>query len=80
MKTVLGGFAVAVLLAVAVGYLFPRIQEPAYRAFSTQSVRVGDPGSNLVGPNWSGEGQVRQPGQSTASSTGSGSGTGSSHD
>lgn len=75
MKTVLGGIFVAIFLAVVAGYLLPRAQEPAHRAFSTQSVRVGDPGTNLVGPTWSGEGQVPPPGKATATSS-----TGSSHE
>jgi hypothetical protein len=29
-------------------------QRPAYQAYSTQSTRVGEPGHNLVGENWSG--------------------------
>jgi hypothetical protein len=75
MKTVLGGIVFAVVLTVVAGYLLPRAQEPAYRAFATQSVRIGNPGTNLVGPTWSGEGQVPPPGKTTATSS-----TGSSHE
>jgi hypothetical protein len=30
-------------------------QRTAYESFATEGVRVGDPGQNLVGPDWSGD-------------------------
>jgi hypothetical protein len=32
-----------------------RSMSPSYEAYSTGGTRVGDPGSNLVGPDWTGE-------------------------
>ncbi len=48
--------AVATLiLAYAAALILNREQEPAYQAFVGSGARVGDPGSNLVGPEWTGE-------------------------
>lgn len=52
MKIVLAGIATAILIGIAVGLIFPSAREPAYQAFATSSVRVGEPGANLVGPEW----------------------------
>ncbi len=55
MKSFLLGVAVAILIAVGVGMFFPLEPTPAWQAFSTENVRMGDdPGYNLVGPNWTG--------------------------
>ncbi len=55
MGVILGGVVAAVVLAVGAGFVLRGYQEPAYERYTTQSVRVGDPGENLVGPDWSGE-------------------------
>ena len=48
--------AVATLiLAYAAALILNRAQEPAYQAFVGSGARVGNPGSNLVGPEWTGE-------------------------
>ena len=48
--------AVATLiLAYAAALILNREQEPAYQAFVGSGARVGNPGSNLVGPEWTGE-------------------------
>ncbi|WP_298724689.1 hypothetical protein [uncultured Ferrovibrio sp.] len=52
MRAILTGSAIAILLAVAVGLTLPSAREPAYRAFSASSVRVDEPGENLVGHSW----------------------------
>lgn len=70
MGVVLSGILVAVVLAVGAGFILSAEQEPAYEAFSTTSTRVGDPGENLVGPNWSGEpggGEAHAEGEETPS-------------
>jgi hypothetical protein len=54
MKIVLTSIVVAVLLAAGVGYLLSTMQKPVYEARAAPSVRIGDPGHNLVGPDWSG--------------------------
>lgn len=64
MRMILAGIVVAVVIAIGAGYIMQAQQEPSWQVFSTDSTRVGDPGHNLVGQNWTGE-----PGDS---STGSG--------
>jgi hypothetical protein len=54
MGAVLTGIVAAVVLAVGAGYVLQREQERTWEAFSTGSTRVGNPGVNLVGPDWSG--------------------------
>jgi hypothetical protein len=44
----------AVVIAVVSLVLGTR-QRTAYESFATESVRVGNPGHNLVGPDWSGD-------------------------
>jgi hypothetical protein len=58
MRALLAGIVVAVLLAIGIGYFFPLTPEPAWQAYSSSSVRVDDPGTNLVGPRWTGLNQV----------------------
>ncbi|AWN42023.1 hypothetical protein U8607_14620 [Methylobacterium durans] len=52
-------FAVAVICAVAIGiaaaYILSGSQRFAWQAFSTSSTRVSQPGTNLVGPRWTGD-------------------------
>jgi len=57
MGMILTGIVVAAAIAFGAGYFFldEQQQEPAWRVYSTDSTRVGDPGHNLVGQNWSGE-------------------------
>ena len=69
MRMILTGIVVAIVIAIGAGYVLRSGQEPSWQAFSSDSTRVGDPGHNLVGQNWSGE-----PGDS---STGSGDETAS---
>ena len=57
MGMILTGIVLSVEIALGAGVYFlnaPK-QQPTWQAYSTESVRVGDPGHNLVGPNWSGE-------------------------
>jgi hypothetical protein len=55
MGVILTGIVVAVVIAVGAGFVLRGEQEPAWQVYSTESARVGDPGHNLVGPNWTGE-------------------------
>ncbi len=57
MGMILTGIVVAVAIALGAGVFFLNApqQQPAWQAYSTEGARVGDPGHNLVGPNWSGE-------------------------
>jgi len=54
MPVILASIALAVLLAIVSGLGLYSMQEPVYQSQPMQSVRVGDPGHILVGPNWSG--------------------------
>jgi len=68
MGTIVSGIVAAVVIAVAASYILRAEQEPAWEAYSTQSVRVGDPGHNLVGPDYSGEpggGEAHAEGEET---------------
>jgi hypothetical protein len=54
---ILTGIVVAIAIAIGAGYflLSRQQQRPAWQVYSSDSTRVGDPGHNLVGQNWSGE-------------------------
>ena len=56
MGVILSGIVVAVVIAVGAGFYLRTEQEPAWQVYSSDaSTRVGDPGQNLVGPDYSGE-------------------------
>ncbi len=55
MGVILAGIVATVVLAVGAGVILRGEQQPAYEVYSTGSTRVGDPGDNLVGPQWTGE-------------------------
>jgi len=50
MKVFLAALLFAAIVAVGVSILLNAIQQPSYVAFTTDGVRVGDPGHNLIGP------------------------------
>lgn len=65
MGVILTGIVAAIAVALVAGLVLPSIVEkPSWEVFSTTGARVGDPGENLVGPNWSGEGRP-QPAESS---------------
>lgn len=45
----------ALLLAYAASFVLNQEHRPAYESFVGSGARVGDPGHNLVGENWSGQ-------------------------
>jgi hypothetical protein len=49
MRIMILSIVAAIILAVVAASVLDAMQEPAYEAYATSSVRVGDPGSNLVG-------------------------------
>jgi hypothetical protein len=51
---ILSAVVIAIVVGGAAALILDRTQRPAYDAYSTTGARVGDPGHNLVGPNWSG--------------------------
>lgn len=57
MRVLAIGIAAAILVGAAIGVIFPLEPKLAWQAYSSTSARVGDPGSNLVGPGWTGESQ-----------------------
>jgi hypothetical protein len=54
MKVIFGSILIALVIGVAAALVLNTAQRPAYEVYSTSSVRVGEPGHNLVGENWSG--------------------------
>lgn len=54
MRTLISGIAAAAVLGTIAGFVFFSVNEPAHTVYSASSVRIEEPGSNLVGPNWSG--------------------------
>ncbi len=60
MKVIISGIVAAVVLAALGAYVLTGEQKPAWEVYSTSSARVGNPGHNLVGPNWSGEPEVQR--------------------
>lgn len=55
MGVIFTGIIAAIVIAVAAGFALRTQQQPAWEVYSTSSARVGDPGANLVGPDFSGE-------------------------
>ena len=66
MGMILTGIVLAVAIAIGAGYFLPKDQKTAWQAFSTTSVRVGEPGNNLVGPGWEGDPKVEKTEQSSS--------------
>ncbi|MCZ7660311.1 MAG: hypothetical protein M5U07_21870 [Xanthobacteraceae bacterium] len=55
MPVILASILIAVVVAGGAGAVLTTMQQPVYETQPMAGVRVGDPGSNLVGPNWSGQ-------------------------
>jgi hypothetical protein len=62
LKVILLSAIAGIVIAVAASFVLSHEQEPAYRAFTGSGARVGEPGSNLVGPNWNGLNEQTAPG------------------
>lgn len=58
MRVFFSGLVAAIVLGVVAGVILRASQDPVYEAYSSSSVRVGDPGANLVGRGWSGNPSV----------------------
>ena len=68
MSVILAGIVAAVIFAVGAGFVLRGQQEPSWQVYSTTSTRVGDPGANLVGSDFSGEaggGEAHAEGEET---------------
>lgn len=61
MGVILTGIVVAIVIAIGAGYFLSteQQQQPTWQVYSSSSARVDDPGHNLVGPAWTGEGAVQ---------------------
>jgi hypothetical protein len=54
VKVILASILTAVVLAIGASFVLNATQRPAYQVYSApQGARVGDPGHNLVGPDYS---------------------------
>lgn len=60
MKVIILSAVAALAVAFAASFVLSREQEPAYEAFVGSGARVGDPGNNLVGPQWTGDPRAPQ--------------------
>jgi len=60
MGMIFTGIAAAVVIAIGASYFVSAQGDdrPAWQVYSTSSVRVDDPGANLVGPGWTGLAEV----------------------
>ena len=60
MGMIVTGVVTAFVIAIGASYVVgaQRDDRPVWQVYSTSSSRVGDPGENLVGPGWTGEGEV----------------------
>ena len=63
MAMILSGIVVAIAIAFGASYFLTAEQETAWMVNSSSATRVGDPGENLVGPDWSGQ---ARPGEANA--------------
>jgi len=62
MKVIIASAVASVVLGIGAALVLNQgVQQPAYEAYSTSGTRVGDPGENLVGQNWSGNPNERAP-------------------
>ena len=68
MGVIIIGIVAAVVIAIGAGFVMRSDQEPSWQVYSTASTRVGNPGSNLVGPRWTGLNAA--PAKESASATG----------
>ena len=55
MRMILTGIVLAIVIGIGAGIVFQAQQVPAWQVFRTDSTRIGDPGNNLVGENWTGQ-------------------------
>ena len=62
MRVILVSAVAALVLAAVASFVLATQQRPAYQAFVGSGARVGDdPGTNLVGPNWTGLNNPTEP-------------------
>jgi hypothetical protein len=49
VKAIMSGILVAAVIAGLASLALTQVQKPSYERYATSSVRVGEPGENLVG-------------------------------
>ena len=54
MRVLLSGIGVALVVGLVAAGILSVVQTPSHEVHSSTSVRVGEPGHNLVGEQWSG--------------------------
>jgi hypothetical protein len=62
LNAIFSGIVIALGVAVLAAFVLNESQRTSYDVYKTQSVRLGDPGHNLVGPKWTGENTVPDSG------------------
>jgi hypothetical protein len=55
MKVIILSAVAALGIAYVASFLLNSGHRPAYEAFVGSGARIGEPGHNLVGPNWYGQ-------------------------
>jgi uncharacterized protein involved in exopolysaccharide biosynthesis len=60
MKIIVTAIVASFLLAGGVGLILSATQKPVYQVQAFPTVRLDDPGHNLVGPDWSGLNRVNE--------------------
>jgi hypothetical protein len=58
VKVIIFSAVAALVLGYAAFFVLRTEQRPVYEAYVGSGARVGDPGHNLVGPDWSGRNEV----------------------
>jgi hypothetical protein len=61
LKVIILSAVAALVITFAASFVLDRGQEPAYQAYVGSGARVGNPGTNLVGPSWDGTNTPEAP-------------------
>ncbi len=55
MKVIFASVLIAIVIGIVAGFVLNSAQKPAYEVYATSATRLDNPGSNLVGNNWTGD-------------------------
>ena len=61
MKVIILSAVAALVIAFASSFVLNTEHEPAYQTYVGSGTRVGNPGTNLVGPKWNGLNETTAP-------------------
>jgi hypothetical protein len=53
LRSILFGILIATVIGVVAAFVLSEMQRPTFAVYSAPSVRIGEPGDNLVGQAWS---------------------------